>query len=866
MTTRRIASKKPVGFKVEGDLELFYLHYGNGPELVIFMPAVGGDMYSFLPQMEELAKHSSYTAVSLDMRGHNLSKLNAEQKKLLDRHATIQTFAGDTLALMTHLGFSKAHLVGLSMGAVVAQEAYKQAPQRILSLTLADTWAFVADSDERIAFMENQLKEKSMQESAEELIPFLFAATTKPEYVSRVVNSEGSKDKDVYLATWRDMFSHDYRPLWSSVAVPTLLIGGEEDQVTPMKPLLTDIKMLNVGVRLVTIAGANHFCNLDQPEIFNQHLLQHLHRARPHNQLSLSLGHNSAYRKHFETETVAHGLMRMLNEREIDYFFSNSGTDFTPIIDALAYFYDDPSFKLKPIVCPHENTAIAMAHGYYLLTKKPQAVMAHVNVGTANMGLGLINASRARIPALVLAGKTPWSEDKLEGCRTNFVQWGQDTFDQGGSFREFTKWDYELKGGHNLEIVIDRALAIAQSDPQGPVYLTLPKETLCEKLTALDIANTPRQSAGSYHTDAHSLELTVNTILAAKNPLIITAELGRYTQGPEALLGFCEATGIGVIEHGKRNFFNFPTEHPNHLGFSPETALSQADLIIAIESHVPFIPALAKLQEMPKIIAMGVDPLCQNIPMRSFAADINLTGLAPDTLWNLTQLIREKTNNELLSRVENRKNECMEIHQRTFDNARKEAATDAEKEIITKRFLSHTIGQVVDEGTIIFNEYDLDPLLVPRNVSGSWFENSIASGLGWSLGAALGAQLATDQTILVTLGDGSYLFNTPLSAHYVAAAYNLPIVIVVFNDSGWTTIEKSYRGTTPNGWAQKNKHMPLCAFDLTLNFEKMPETTNGVGFRVESPVILKSTLEEAIKISRKEKKHVLVNVICQRDV
>ncbi|HMZ81849.1 MAG TPA: thiamine pyrophosphate-binding protein, partial [Acidobacteriota bacterium] len=124
----------------------------------------------------------------------------------------------------------------------------------------------------------------------------------------------------------------------------------------------------------------------------------------------------------------------------------------------------------------------AMAHGHYLVSGRPQVVMAHVNVGTANMGLGIINAARSRIPMLVLAGKTPWYESDVEGCRTNFVQWGQDTFDQGAYFREFTKWDYELKGAFNLETIVDRALAIAASEPAGPVYLTLPKEALCQKL------------------------------------------------------------------------------------------------------------------------------------------------------------------------------------------------------------------------------------------------------------------------------------------------------------------------------------------------------------------------------------------------
>ena len=173
---------------------------------------------------------------------------------------------------------------------------------------------------------------------------------------------------------------------------------------------------------------------------------------------------------------------------------------------------------------------------------------------------------------------------------------------------------------------------------------------------------------------------------------------------------------------------------------------------------------------------------------------------------------------------------------------------------------------MVDDEVVIFNEYNLDPYLVPRHLVDSWFENSVASGLGWSLGAALGAQLASpSQTMVVTLGDGSYLFNTPLSAHYVASAYKLPVVIVVFNDNAWSTIKKSYKGSMPGGWGLKNDYMPLCDFSVPVEFDMLAKATGGAGLKVEEPAKLKATLQEALRISREDRKHVLVNVVCRRD-
>ena len=75
-------------------------------------------------------------------------------------------------------------------------------------------------------------------------------------------------------------------------------------------------------------------------------------------------------------------------------------------------------------------------------------------VGTANMGCGIINASRSKVPILVCAGRSPWFDGGIPGSRSNFVQWGQDSFDQEGYFREYTKWDYELKHPHHFDIVV----------------------------------------------------------------------------------------------------------------------------------------------------------------------------------------------------------------------------------------------------------------------------------------------------------------------------------------------------------------------------------------------------------------------------
>src|SRR5256885_9573718 len=108
--------------------------------------------------------------------------------------------------------------------------------------------------------------------------------------------------------------------------------------------------------------------------------------------------------------------------------------------------------------------------------------MVHVSVGPANALCGVFNAARENVPILFTAGRSPLTETGLAGARDTYIHWAQEMFDQAGMLREMVKWDYELRNGAQLETVIDRALTLATSPPEGPGYLSLPREGLAEKI------------------------------------------------------------------------------------------------------------------------------------------------------------------------------------------------------------------------------------------------------------------------------------------------------------------------------------------------------------------------------------------------
>ena len=121
--------------------------------------------------------------------------------------------------------------------------------------------------------------------------------------------------------------------------------------------------------------------------------------------------------------------------------------------------------------------------------------MVHVTVGTANAACGIITAARSQVPMLFTAGRTPITEEGLPGARDLYIHWAQESFDQAAMVREYVKWDYELRTPVQLEAVVDRAFELMLAEPRGPVYLTLPREVLAERLESLTITSPARRHA-----------------------------------------------------------------------------------------------------------------------------------------------------------------------------------------------------------------------------------------------------------------------------------------------------------------------------------------------------------------------------------
>jgi len=346
--------------------------------------------------------------------------------------------------------------------------------------------------------------------------------------------------------------------------------------------------------------------------------------------------------KKVAVESAAEAYLELLASRGVEYFFGNAGTDFAPIIEAYAKRAAEGHVLPRAITAPHEITAIGMAHGYAMVTGRPQVVMVHVIVGTANALGGIINAARAHAPILVTAGRTPITEDKLHGARNRHIHWAQESFDQGAMVREFVKWDYELRLGAQLETVVDRALAIARSEPQGPVYLTLPRETLSEKLDNLEYYDPPRVGPPAASVaDPAAIDRAAEILAAGRNPIIIVKSSGRDPGAVAPLVALAEAAGIPVFEQSGTHL-NFPHDHALYCGGDPTPQLADADPIVVVEADAPWFPALRAPGPETTVIQIGHDPLFSRYPIRGFAVDLGLAGAPRLTLAALAAAVARR--------------------------------------------------------------------------------------------------------------------------------------------------------------------------------------------------------------------------------
>ncbi|WP_144905993.1 thiamine pyrophosphate-requiring protein [Halobellus captivus] len=488
------------------------------------------------------------------------------------------------------------------------------------------------------------------------------------------------------------------------------------------------------------------------------------------------------------TIEVGEKVIQRLSDNGVEHVFGTFGTDHPTLLKGLA-----TNEEIKTIKAPHEMVAASAAHGYAQATGEPQVVLVHVDVGTANLGASVHNAARSRIPLFLMAGRTPLtSQAEIPGSRSVPVHYYQDVYDQHSLVSEYTKWEYQLEHGETAQGAVDRGLDIATSTPQGPVYLTMPREVLRYESQSDSMDRTPKERETAFGTVTNAMCAEFVSMLdSADDPLLVTSYLGRTEDSVSVLQEFAETAGVGVVESPPTFDMNFPHDHPLHLGFDPHRFLPDSDLVFVVNSDVPWVPTISAPSDETPVVHIDPDVGKEQYPRWDFRPDYSIAADPIQVLSDLTDHIRAQST----TATEDRITQITARHDKLERERKERLKTQRESDSISVAKLSDTLSQVIQDDTVIVAEPVSNTQTVleylDRSEPGTYYSYCM-SGLGWGLGASLGIKLAKpESTVVSVVGDGSFLFGNPMAVIQMAQTYDLPHLLVVYNNRGWQAVDKA---------------------------------------------------------------------------
>ena len=534
--------------------------------------------------------------------------------------------------------------------------------------------------------------------------------------------------------------------------------------------------------------------------------------------------------------TVASRILELARRAGVEYIFITLGNDHPAFIEAFAQLGPE---DLKIVVCPHEMTGLTAAHGYAMMTRKPQMVLCHVDVGTANLVTASHNACRGRIPAIIIAGRSGVTvHGELTGSRTEPIQYTQDTTFQTDLVRPYMKWIYELRQPQTVESILLRGRQIASSEPQGPVYISGAREIweMTEAPLPEDLTHWPATPLG--HLPEQAAKRIAAALVESKRPLVISSYYGRNPEAVAALVALSEKVGLAVTE-ALPQYVAFPGSHPNHLGYVFGKYVDEADFILLLDVDVPWVPSVVMPAKGTRIFHIDCDPLKAEMGHWHFPAE---EAYGVDSHVAIKQILSE-VGDEVKGRDE---------RMAWLASHGQKPSQDAG---LTSEFVATTLRELSTERSIFVLESpsatELTSSYLRPDRPGSFVSNG-GTGLGWGINAAIGVKLANPESdVVAIIGDGSFVFGVPTSAYWVAHTYSAPFLTVIENNGGWNSPKFSADLVHPDGPAEKSDK-----FYVTMTRgAKLPETAAAAGgdaavFRVTERSNLRETLQKASEIVR----------------
>lgn len=469
------------------------------------------------------------------------------------------------------------------------------------------------------------------------------------------------------------------------------------------------------------------------------------------------------------------------NAAGADYVFSSPGSEWAPVWESLARRHRDGLPCPHYLDLTHETVAVGMATGYALVTRRAQGVLLHAGPGLLQGSMAIHGALLAGAPMVVASSESVTYGDGPGPDPGG--QWYRNLSVVGGPHviaAPFTKWSNQAASVHTLTTMITRGAELAARAPAGPVYLNIPLEVLLDPWAGPEPK--PVVARGATVSSAGDVEAVLELLTAASNPVIVTETTGREEGGMAALVAFAEALRIPVVEPASAVCANFPRTHELHAGseFDPDGH----DVIVLLNCRAPFYPP-SRRPATAKIVVIDEVPQRPHIAYQVLNADHYLEGGVVATLRELAaQAVATRT-------------APVSTEREAVAAAERRTAGTLDPVQVAAALRTITDSVVVDE-TITHSRVVQRHL--QRDDPDSYFY--VQGGLGQGIAVALGVKLAApEKTVVLTIGDGAFLYNPIVQSLQAARANGLPLLIVIFNNHEYRSMKMNHLRFYPRGAA-----------------------------------------------------------------
>ena len=536
-------------------------------------------------------------------------------------------------------------------------------------------------------------------------------------------------------------------------------------------------------------------------------------------------------------------ILEAFRQLDIDYVIASPGSEWGSVWEAFARQEREKTEGPRYLNCAHETLAVDLAIGYSVMTGRMQAVMLHTGVGLLQGSIGIDTAYRQSVPMVVVSGES-LSYSEHDGFDPG-PQWHGVLSVVGGPTvlaSGITKWSQSVSSQHTLYEQLIRAGEMAQRSPAGPVYMSVPIETMLHDWTP---PQAPRAvpPAPKPVPPAEDIEAVADMLLNAKNPAIVAESIGRDPAGYSATVELSEMLAIPVSECRWLDFTNFPKEHPMYQGMGEPDYLKDCDVVLTLRARAPWTPPSAKPANA-KIVNIDETPFRPHMVHQSLQADIFLEGDAIATLQSLNSIICDRV---VDAEVSQRWEKWSEAHNDMVARNKAIEADGLAKETITPIGLCATLSALLPDDAVFVDETITHRPIIIRHLDYRGprsFYTAATGGLGQGLGLALGTKLARPDCFVVSvIGDGSFMYNPVVQSLTLSKHEELPIFVVIFNNMGYSAMRKEHHSYYPNGLAANNS--TSVGHTITdMDYAELARAFGFYGRKVDRLIELENAIQE----------------------